>query len=100
MTEKSPTICTRPGCLKPITDPAEAAEKKFIVVKSGQIITLRRHDACAEKYAGGSIRRATPEDVRMALSPASAMKRMLAERRRQKEAPTKARTITREAFAK
>jgi len=78
-------ICQRPDCRKPITDPREAAEKRFVVVSTGAVITLRRHDACAEKYAS-TLRPATDEDVRKFMSPASARSRGLEQRRRTKAA--------------
>lgn len=84
MSMKSNPICMRPGCLKPITNADEQKEKTFIIVETGQVIALRRHDACAEKY-DGAIKRATDVELRALLSPASARKNMLADRRRNKE---------------
>lgn len=72
-------ICTRPGCMKPIVDPVEAREKTYLVVTSGQVIALRRHDAC-ESY-GDALRRIDSDEVRKINSPAMAMRRMLEFRR-------------------
>lgn len=76
-------ICQRPDCRRPITDPEEAAEKRFVVVATGEVIALRRHDACAEKYAG-SLRPAKSEDVRKFLSPSFSRKLALERRRKAK----------------
>lgn len=80
-------ICQRPDCRKPIEDPVEAAEKRFVVVATGEVITLVRHDACAGKYAG-TLRPATQEDVRAFMSPSSRRKIALERRRRTKAART------------
>jgi hypothetical protein len=72
-------ICERPDCRKPITDPAEQAEKKFLIVKTGKVVLLRRHDACAEKYTV-DIRRLTDAEAMLALSPAAVRSRGLRKR--------------------
>lgn len=79
-------ICWSLDCMKPILSPSEREEKKFLVLATGRVISLVRHDACARKYGSknSGLRLVSQEDLRTLLSPASAMKNMLAERRRKK----------------
>lgn len=67
--------------MKPIMDPIEQREKTFLVVATGQVITLRRHDACAEQYNTSDFRRVTSSEVAQTLSPAATRKRALDRRR-------------------
>jgi hypothetical protein len=79
-------ICGRLDCLKPISCLPGQEEKKFLILATGQVISLVRHDACARKYDSDNsgLRLVSQEDLKTILSPASAMRNMLAERRRKK----------------
>lgn len=87
MVSKAAPVCGNPECMKAITDPDEQKEKTFLIEATGRVISLFRHDACALKYGAQNrgLRPVTPEDLKLILSPASAMKRFLDDRRKSRD---------------
>ena len=69
-----------------VRDGEAAAEKFFLDETNGRVISLVRHEVCAEKYTtpGSRFRRISPEEKKLLLSPASAFKNELAARRMKK----------------
>lgn len=59
------------------------AEEKLYATKTGDVISMIRHDACAPK-GGSSLWRISREDLKTYLSPAVTRKNALAKRRRPK----------------
>lgn len=76
-------ICGDPSCKLEVRD-GEVAKEVFLLDKStGRVLSLKRHDKCADRYTseGSNLRRISAEERKVLLSPASAMKNMLAARR-------------------
>ena len=78
--------CQDPSCGVEVRDGEAAGEKLFVDETSGRVISLIRHEVCADRYAsaGSRFRRISSSEKKNLLSPASAMKNELAARRREK----------------
>jgi hypothetical protein len=76
-------ICGDPSCKLEVRDGEVAKEIFFLDKSTGRILSLKRHDKCAERYEveGSNLRRVSADERKVLLSPASAMKNMLAARR-------------------
>lgn len=73
------TSCGSPGCGRPIEGPAD---QKFLIVRTGQVISLKRCADCVTKYEGVELRRVEDADLKLLLSPASVRRNVLQSRRR------------------
>lgn len=84
-------ICGDPSCKMEVRDGEVAKEVFFLDTSTGRVLSLKRHDRCADKYTGdgSSFRRVSSEERKVLLSPASAMKNMLADRQRKKKSSVK-----------
>ena len=78
MTNDRNVPCGR--CLRTIDDPEDAKEKYFLVKKTGEVLALHRHAACT-LTGGENLVRVEKADLKLLLSPASAMRNMLRHRR-------------------
>lgn len=80
-------VCGDPSCKMEVRDGEVAKEVFFLDTTTGRVLSLKRHDQCADKYTGdgSSLRRVSSEERKLLLSPAAAMRNMLAERRRAKK---------------
>lgn len=69
-----------------VRDGEAASEKLFLDQTNGRVISLVRHEVCAEKYTtpGSRFRRISQDEKKALLSPASALKNELAARQRMK----------------
>ena len=76
-------ICGDPSCKLEVRDGEVAREIFFLDKSTGRVLSLKRHDKCAERYEaeGSNLRRVSADERKVLLSPASAMKNMLAARR-------------------